>query len=108
VNRTAELDALIDELTGDAYNAEAQLGGFLVGFDAAIRRGERATIAGADAEVLAVGCGPDARAGVLARVRDGEATHESGFAGLRRQTSPRRRWSPSARAPACWPARTAV
>lgn len=83
MNRAAELDALIDELTVDAYNDEEQLGGFLVGADAAIRRGERATLAGAEVEVLAVDCGPDARTGLLARVRDGEATHEVSLADLR-------------------------
>jgi hypothetical protein len=83
VNRAAELDALTEELTVDAYNDEEQLGGFVVGADAAIRRGERATLAGVKVEVLAVDCGPDARTGLLARVRHREATHEVSLADLR-------------------------
>jgi len=83
VNRAAELEALIDELTVDAYNDEEQLGGFLVGADAAFRRGERATLAGVEVEAAAVDCGPDARTGMLARVRHREATHEVSLADLR-------------------------
>lgn len=82
MNRAAELDALIDELTVDAYSDEEQLGGFLVGAEAALRRGERATLAGVEVEVLAVDCGPDARTGLLARVRHGEAEHEVSLADL--------------------------
>jgi hypothetical protein len=82
MNGTGELDALIDELTVDAYSDEEQLGGFLVGADAAIRRGERATLAGLEVDVLAVDCGPDVRTGLLARVRHGEATHEVSLADL--------------------------
>ena len=83
MNRAAELDALIDELTVDAYNDEEQLGGFLVGAEAAIRRGERATLTGVEVEVPAVDCGRDARTGLLARVRHGEAAHEVSLADLR-------------------------
>lgn len=83
MNRAAELDTLIDELTVDAYNDEERLGGFVVGADAAIRRGGRATLAGVKVEAPAVDCGPDARAGVLARVRHGEAAHEVSLADLR-------------------------
>jgi hypothetical protein len=61
------LDALIDELTVDAYNDEEQLGGFLVGADAAVRGGVRATLVGFEVEVLAVDCGPDARTGGCSR-----------------------------------------
>ena len=68
----AELDALIDELTVDAYGDEEQLSGFRVGAEEALRRGERARLVGADVEVMAVDCGPDVRTGLLARVhRDG-------------------------------------
>lgn len=65
---TADLDALVDELTVDAYNDEEQLSGFHVGAEESLRRGERATIAGVVVEVMAVDCGPDARTGLLARV----------------------------------------
>jgi hypothetical protein len=46
----AELDALIEELTVDAYNDEEQLSGFLVGAEEALVRGEHATVAGATVE----------------------------------------------------------
>ena len=36
---TAALDALIEELTVDAYGDEEQLGGFLVGAEGALVRG---------------------------------------------------------------------
>lgn len=55
----ADLDALIDELTVDAYNDEEQLTGFQVGAAEALRRGERARVAGAVVEVVAIDCGPD-------------------------------------------------
>jgi hypothetical protein len=77
---TAELDALIEELTVDAYGDEEQLGGFLAGAEEALVRGERAAIAGAAVDVISVDCGPDARTGLTARVlRDG-AKHEVALA----------------------------
>ena len=79
---TAELNALIEELTVDAYGDEEQLGGFLVGAEEALVRGERAAIAGAALDVISVDCGPDARTGLTARVlRDG-AKHEVALADL--------------------------
>ncbi len=76
MSTVAELDALIDELTVDAYGDEQQLSGFHVGAEEALRRGEPATIVGADVQVVAVDCGPDARTGLLARVRrDGALYH---------------------------------
>lgn len=78
----AALDALIEELTVDAYGDEEQLGGFFVGAEEALVRGERATIAGVAVEVVSLGCGPDARTGLTARVlRDG-AKHEVALADL--------------------------
>jgi hypothetical protein len=65
---TAELDALIEELTVDANNDEEQLSGFLVGAEEALVRGEHATIAGAVVKVIRVGCGLDVRTGLTARV----------------------------------------
>jgi len=41
--RLSELDALIDDLTVDAYNDEEQLAGFLVGADEALQGGEPAS-----------------------------------------------------------------
>ena len=79
---TAALDALIEELTVDAYGDEEQLGGFLAGAEEALVRGELATIAGVSVEVIRVGCGPDARTGLTARVlRDG-AKYEVALADL--------------------------
>jgi hypothetical protein len=58
----AELDALIEELTVDAYNDEEQLSGFLVGAEEALVRGEQPTIAG-------VRCSPGSDcAGALGRM----------------------------------------
>jgi hypothetical protein len=71
----AELDALIEELTVDAYGDEEQLSSFLVGAEEALVRGEPATIAGTPVEVTSVDCGPDARTGLTARVlREGRGS----------------------------------
>lgn len=78
----ADLDALIDELTVDAYGDEEQLTGFHVGAGEALRRDQRATIVGVDVEVVAVDCGPDARTGLLARVRRGAAMYDVALADL--------------------------
>jgi hypothetical protein len=78
----ADLDALIDELTVDAHGDEEQLSGMQCGAEEALRPGERATIAGADVEIMAIGCGPDARTGLLARVRRDGARHEVALADL--------------------------
>jgi hypothetical protein len=78
----AELDALIDELTVDAYGDEEQLSGFHVAAEEALSRGERATIVGVDVEVVGIGCGPDARSGLLARVRRDGAMHDVALADL--------------------------
>jgi hypothetical protein len=79
---TAELDALIEELTVDAYNDEEQLACFLVGAEEALVPGEHATIAGAAVEVLSVDCGPDARTGLTARVLREGVRHEIALADL--------------------------
>jgi hypothetical protein len=78
----AELDALIEELTVDAYNDEEQLSGFLVGAEEAVVRGEQATIAGVSVEVISVDCRPDARTGLTARVSRDGARHEVALADL--------------------------
>lgn len=62
----AALDALIEELTVDAYGDEEQLVGFLTGAEDALTVGETATVAGAEIRIVAVDCGPDARRGLLA------------------------------------------
>jgi hypothetical protein len=76
----ADLDALIDELAVDAYDDDEQLSGLQCGAEEALRPGERATIAGADIEIMAIDCGPDARTGLLARVRRDGATYEVALA----------------------------
>lgn len=95
-----ELDALIDDLTVDAYGDEEQLAGFLVGADEALQRDEPARIAGIEVEVIEVDAGPDARTGLTARVqRDGQtydvALADLTFAGdsqLGRIVAAYRRW----------------
>ena len=82
MSTVVELDALIDERTVDAYDEEEQLWGFHVGAEEALRRGERATIVGADVEVVAVDCGPDVRTGVLARVRRDGTLYDVALADL--------------------------
>lgn len=69
----SELDALIDDLTVDAYGDEEQLAGFLVGADEALQGREPASIVGVEVAVVKVDAGPDARTGLTARVqRDGQ------------------------------------
>ncbi len=78
----SELDALIDDITVDAYNDEEQLAGFLVGADEALQGGEPASIVGVAVEVVVVDAGPDARTGLTARVqRDGQ-TYDVALADL--------------------------
>lgn len=78
----AELDALIEELTVDAYGDEEQLAAFLVGAEEVLVRGETATIVGVNVEVMSVGCGPDSRTGLTARVRREGARHDVTLADL--------------------------
>ena len=74
----AALDALIEELTVDAYGDEEQLVGFLTGAEDALAVGEIATVAGVEIRIVAVDCGPDARRGLLAVCeRDGRRFEES-------------------------------
>lgn len=80
---SARLDALIEELTVDCYNDEEQETGFQVGADEALRRGERAHVAGRELEVRAVVHGPDVRAGLRALVRDRDGiAHEVALSDL--------------------------
>jgi hypothetical protein len=79
---TAQLDALIDELTLDAYDDDEQLSGFLTGAEEALRRGEPAQIVGIDVEILEIDAGPDVRTGLAARVRRDGVTYEVGLADL--------------------------
>jgi hypothetical protein len=72
----AALDALIEELTVDAYGDEEQLSGFLVGAQEALVPGEPGTIVGVDVNVVTVDCGRDARTGLTAHVRRDGSTYE--------------------------------
>lgn len=76
----AELDALIEDLTLDAYGEEEQLLGFLVGAQEALRRGEPATIVDVAVELAEVDCGPDVRTGLIARVRRNGTIHKVALA----------------------------
>ena len=78
----AELDALIEELTVDAYNDDEQLSGFLVSAEVALVRCEHATIAGVTVAVMSVDCGPGARTGLTARVMRDGTTHGVALADL--------------------------
>lgn len=78
----AELDALIEELTVDAYNDEEQESGFVVAAEEALTSGERARIAGTPVELIGVDLGPDSRTGLRAKVRAGNGRHEVSLADL--------------------------
>jgi len=77
-----ELDALIDDLTVDAYNDEEQLSGFLVGAEEALNRGELAWLVGVEVKVVGLDVGPDARTGLTALVRRDDTTYEVALADL--------------------------
>ena len=80
--RPSELDALIHDLTVDAYNDEEQLAGFLVGADEALQGREPASIAGIDVDVIEVDAGPDSRTGLTARVQRDGRTYDVALADL--------------------------
>jgi hypothetical protein len=80
--RLSELDALIDDLTVDAYGDEEQLVGFLVGADEALLGREPASIVGVEVAVVKVDAGPDARTGLTARVRRDNMTYDVALADL--------------------------
>lgn len=73
--RLAALDALIDELTVDAYSEDEQLAGLLSGVEDALQPPEPATIVGVPVQVIAVSDGPDARRGLMA-VCERDGTHD--------------------------------
>ena len=80
--RLSELDALIDDLTVDAYGDGEQLAGFLVGAEESLQGGEPASIAGIQVEVVEVDSGPDARTGLTARVQRNGQTYDVALADL--------------------------
>lgn len=56
--KSTDLDALIEDLTLDAYGEEEQLTGFLTGAEDALERSEQATIIGVSVQVISVTTGP--------------------------------------------------
>jgi hypothetical protein len=64
-----DLDALVAELTVDAYSVEERLSGLLVGAEEALVPEEPTTGVGVPVDVVTVDCGPDARADLTADVR---------------------------------------
>jgi hypothetical protein len=82
VTSPAALDALIDEITVDAYNDAEQEAGFLIAATDALACGEIARLAGREVELLAVDHGPDVRAGLRAIVRVDGDQHEVALADL--------------------------
>lgn len=77
-----QLDVLIDDLTVDAHDDDEQLSGFLAGVEESLRRGDPAWVVGVEVEVMAVDSGPDARTGLIARVRRDGALYEVALADL--------------------------
>lgn len=63
---SAELDALIEELTVDCYNDDEQLTGLLTGAEEALVSGKLATIAGTEVRIMAVDYPSDVRRGLVA------------------------------------------
>jgi hypothetical protein len=80
---TAELDALIDELTVDCYSDEEQLTGLLTGGEEALVVGEIATIAGAEIKVMALDCPSDLRRGLTALCERDGRRYELSLADIR-------------------------
>lgn len=62
----ADLDALIAELTVDAYDDGEQLAAFLVAADEAMPVSQVATVVGVDVHVVGIDQGPDERRGLEA------------------------------------------
>lgn len=78
-----ELDALIEELTVDAYDDEEQLSGLFNGAEEALPPGgEPASIVGVEVHVMSAEIGPDVRTGLLARVTRGGVGYEVALADL--------------------------
>ncbi len=69
INRTLDIGIFEPDLTRVAMLRRGAAGRIRVGAEEAPRRGERATIAGVAVQAVTSDCGPDARTGLLARVR---------------------------------------
>ena len=81
--KSADLDALIEDLTLDAYGEEEQLTGFLTGAEDTLKPPEQATIVGVSVQVISVTTGPDLRRGLLAVCEREGARQEVLLADLR-------------------------
>ncbi len=83
MSRATDLDAVIEQLTVDAYNDEEQEAGFLVGAEEALVRDEQARLLGTKVEVCKILDGPDVGTGLRARIRTGDrAIHDVALADL--------------------------
>lgn len=71
-----ELDALIEDLAGGAYNDGEHLADFLIAADEALLGPEPAWLAGIEVQVIDVDAGSDARTGLTARVRRNDQAYE--------------------------------
>jgi hypothetical protein len=80
---STDLDALIEDLTLDAYGEEEQLTGFLTGAEDALESPEQAAIVGVTVQVISVTAGPDMRRGLLAVCEREGARQEVSLADLR-------------------------
>jgi hypothetical protein len=79
---SAELDAVIEELTVDAYGDEEQLTGLLTGAEDALQAPEQASIVGVPVNVVKVDMGPDVRRGLTAICERESTRHEVSLADL--------------------------
>jgi len=82
LGKSTDLDALIEDLTLDAYGEEEQLTGFLTGAEDALESPEPATIVGVTVQVISVTAGPDMRRGLLAVCEREGAPQEVSLADL--------------------------
>lgn len=80
--KSTDLDALIKDLTLDAYGEEEQLTGLLTGAEDALEPLEQATIVGVSVRVISVTTGPDLQRGLLAVCEREGARQEVSLADL--------------------------
>lgn len=82
-----DIDALIDDVTVDAYGAGEQLWSFRQAFDDTARFPFRATVVGADVTVTGVDFDGDERRGLVALCQAGITEFVGSFGGLGRHCS---------------------
>lgn len=76
----AQLDAVIADLTVDAYGDDEQLAGFLTAAEQALHAPQPATVVGVPVQVTEISAGPDGRRGIVAICARGTSTYETSFA----------------------------